>query len=89
MGMRNYKNISAFFKVLSHPTRLMIVKELLNGKKCVSDIRDLIKARQSNISQHLSLLKLNNIVAYKQKGKMKCYFLKKPRLIRDILKVFL
>jgi len=80
-----YKEISNFFNALSHTTRVGIVAELLD-KKCVSDIRELVKVRQPNVSQHLSLLRLNGIVDWCQEGKRKCYFLKNPQLIKDILK---
>ena len=81
-----YREISNFFNALSHPTRLEIVVQLLKGKKCVSDIRELVKLKQPNVSQHLSLLRLNSIVDWHQEGKRKCYFLKNPQRIKDILK---
>jgi len=87
MDAEDYREVSNFFKVLSHPTRVEIVAELLKGKKCVSDIRELLKANQPNVSQHLSLLRLNGIVNWHQEGKRKCYFLKNPQLIKDVLKV--
>ena len=80
----NYAKAAKFLKVLSHSTRLMIVNELSLGKKCVNDIRELVKVNQPNISQHLSLLKLNGIVDSRQNGKMKCYFLKDEAMIREI-----
>ena len=45
------------FKALAHPTRLQIVAELLKGTKCVTDIQDILPASQSNISQHLTVLR--------------------------------
>ncbi|RLD17861.1 MAG: ArsR family transcriptional regulator [Caldiserica bacterium] len=84
----NVKKISEFFKTLGHPVRLTIVLKLLDGKKCVSNLEELIKARQPNISQHLRLLKLNEIVDWKQEGKMRCYFLKNPQVVKEILKLF-
>ncbi len=81
----DYDKISNFFKALSHPTRLMIVVELLEDKRCVNDIGELVKVPQPNISQHLAILKANNIVDWLQQGKMKCYFLKNPHLIRGVL----
>ncbi len=80
----DYAKAAKFFKVLSHPTRLMIVNELALGKKCVNDIRELVKVNQPNISQHLSLLKLQGIVDSRQNGKMKCYFLKDEEMIREM-----
>ena len=84
----NYKKNAEILKALSHPTRFMVVEELSKGTKCVGDIQNLLNIRQPNISQHLSLLRLNGIVDYHQDGKMKCYFLKNPQLIKDLLKVF-
>ena len=81
-----YRKVSDFFNALSHPTRVEIVAELLKGQKCVSDIRGLVRLRQPNVSQHLSSLRLNGIVDWRQKGKRKCYFLKNPQIIKDILK---
>ena len=81
-----YRKVSDFFKALSHPTRIMIAMELQKGRKCVSDIRELVEVGQPNVSQHLSLLRLNGIVDWHQEGKRKCYFLKNPKLIKDILK---
>jgi ArsR family transcriptional regulator len=34
-------------KAFSHPTRLAILQELAAGSKCVTDIEDLISARQA------------------------------------------
>ena len=89
MGKNNsdYKKAAALFKVFSHPTRLMIINELMVGRKCVNDIRDLVKVNQPNISQHLALLKLHGLVDSRQNGKMKCYFLKQEEMINKILKV--
>lgn len=82
----NYAKAVKFLKVLAHPTRLMIVNELLSGKRCVNDIKDLVKVNQPNISQHLSILKLNGIVDNRQNGKMKCYFLKDAKMVENIFK---
>ena len=79
------KKISDFFNALSHPVRVEIVTELLKGKKCVSDIRELAEVNQPNVSQHLSVLKAGDIVDWRQEGKRKCYFLRNPQAIKDIL----
>ena len=57
----------------------------MEGERCVNDIKEFVGARQANISQHLTILKLSGIVDWRQEGKKKCYFLKKPELVRDIL----
>jgi ArsR family transcriptional regulator len=72
-------------KAFSHPTRLAILQELVAGPKCVADIEDLVSARQANISQHLSVLRYAKLVDYAQDGVLRCYYLCRPRLVRDML----
>ena len=40
------EEITELLKALGHPTRLMIVEELLMGEKCVNDITELLIARE-------------------------------------------
>jgi len=72
-------------KALAHPTRLQIVTELLKGTKCVTDIQDILPASQSNISQHLTVLRHANLVDYAQDGSLRCYYVSRPRLIQGIV----
>jgi ArsR family transcriptional regulator len=72
-------------KAFSHPTRLAILQELVAGPKCVTDIEDLVSARQANISQHLSVLRYARLVDYAQDGALRCYYLCRPKLVRDML----
>jgi len=85
MNSAENKKFSHFFNALSHPVRVEIVTELLKGKKCVSDIRELVDVNQPNVSQHLSVLKTGGIVDWHQEGKRKCYFLVNPQVIKNIL----
>ncbi len=89
MGLIDYRKVADFIKAFSHPVRLMIVAELLKEEKCVSDIKELVNARQSNISQHLAVLRSRGIVDWHQKGNMKCYFLKNPTLVKSIIGKFI
>ena len=72
-------------KAIAHPTRLQIVAELLKGTKCVTDIQDILPASQSNISQHLTVLRNAGIVNFAQDGSQRCYFLSRPKLVSAIL----
>jgi ArsR family transcriptional regulator len=72
-------------KAFSHPTRLAILQELVAGPKCVTDIEDLVSARQANISQHLAVLRYARLVDYAQDGALRCYYLCRPKLVRDLL----
>jgi ArsR family transcriptional regulator len=79
------KPAAELLKAFSHPTRLAILQELVAGPKCVTDIEDLVSARQANISQHLSVLRYAKLVDYAQDGVLRCYYLCRPRLVRDML----
>jgi ArsR family transcriptional regulator len=72
-------------KAFSHPTRLAILTELLGGPRCVTDMEELLPARQANISQHLAVLRYARLVDYAQDGVLRCYYLSRPRLVRDLL----
>ncbi|NOR15545.1 MAG: metalloregulator ArsR/SmtB family transcription factor [Candidatus Aminicenantes bacterium] len=82
---KDFQKQAQILKSLAHPTRLLIVKTLLAGAKCVSDIQELIHASQPNVSQHLNILKVSGIVDYQQMGNLRCYHLTDPEKIKTIL----
>jgi DNA-binding transcriptional ArsR family regulator len=73
-------------KAAAHPVRLQILEELSKGVKCVSDLEDFFDIRQSNISQHLSLLRKCDLIDFYIDGRLRCYFLKNP-FIPDLLEL--
>lgn len=72
-------------KAFAHPIRLMILQELVIGPKCVSDMEELLPARQANISQHLAVLRNAQLVDYAQDGTLRSYYLCQPRFVEDML----
>jgi ArsR family transcriptional regulator len=83
----DYEKVSAFFKTLGNPIRLKIVRELARGERCVGAVENIVRASQANVSQHLMLLKKRGIVACRKEGNMRCYYLKHPEFIRNVLNV--
>src|SRR3989344_3320047 len=76
-----YKIHAEMCKVFSNPTRLEILN-LLSGKELsVTELIEKIKLSQSNISQHLSIMKNKGIVLSARKGKNIYYKLANPRII--------
>jgi ArsR family transcriptional regulator len=73
-------------KLVAHPARIAILKELSKGVKCVSDFEEFLELRQPNISQHLSALRHSGIIDYFIDGRLRCYFLKSP-FILDLLDI--
>jgi ArsR family transcriptional regulator len=82
-----YKLRAQIFKALAHPTRLLIVEKLLEKEQCVNDIQELVNVSQPNISQHLNILRFSGIVDFRQKGNLRCYFLKEPQKIKELIRV--
>jgi ArsR family transcriptional regulator len=71
--------------VLAHPTRLMILCELLKGVRCVNDITELLAVRQPNVSQHLMLLREHGLVGVHRDGTRRCYYLVRPTLVAGLV----
>ena len=82
--MRNYdimKKHANLCRILGHTSRLMIMELLQNEDKNVSEIAEGIQASISTTSQHLRLLKDNNVVTARREGQTIYYSLKHPELL--------
>jgi ArsR family transcriptional regulator len=84
-GLSDPQVAAELLKAFSHPTRLAILQELLAGPKCVTDMEELLPARQANISQHLAVLRHAKLVDFAQDGALRCYYLCRPQLVDDML----
>ena len=87
MMVRDPQVLAELIKAFAHPTRILILRELLGGPKCVTDIEDLVPARQANISQHLAVLRFAKLVDYAQDGTLRCYYLAQPTLVERMFKL--
>jgi len=82
MNTLNLRERAELLRQLGHPVRLAILEELMKGGKCVTDIRDLLEVPQPNVSQHLAVLRQQRIVDFSEEGKLRCYYLRRPALVR-------
>lgn len=71
-----------FLKAISHEGRLMILCYLVAGEKTVTELEDLLSARQAAVSQQLSRLRQEGLVAPRREGKAIYYRLTDERSIR-------
>lgn len=85
MDLPDSQAAAELLKAFSHATRLAILVELVAGPKCVTDMEGLLPARQANISQHLAVLRHAKLVDYAQDGALRCYYLCRPNLVKDML----
>jgi DNA-binding transcriptional ArsR family regulator len=67
--------VARFFRVLGDPTRLRILRLLLEGDRNVSELVRAIDAPQSRISNHLSCLRWCQLVTAKRSGREVIYSL--------------
>ena len=61
--MARAQDASNFLKAISHEGRLMILCHLANGEKSVTELEELLSARQAAVSQQLSRLRMEGLVA--------------------------
>jgi ArsR family transcriptional regulator len=75
MELPDSQAAAELLKAFSHATRLAILAELVAGPKCVTDMEELLPARQANISQHLAVLRHAKLVDFAQDGARYCQML--------------
>ncbi len=85
--MQNAMRASNFLKAISHEGRLMILCHLASGEKSVTELEDLLSARQAAVSQQLSRLRLEGLVTPRRDGKAIYYSLTddRPRQIIEVV----
>lgn len=91
MDERLFAMEAEFFKALAHPTRVKILKHLRNGEKCVCEFTEDLDVEQSNMSQHLAILRKQDIVSSRKEGLKVMYGVNYPQifeildLVEDII----
>lgn len=78
---------SNMLKALSHEGRLMILCHLVTGEKSVTELEDLLSARQAAVSQQLARLRLEGLVTPRRDGKAIYYSLAddRPKQILEVI----
>lgn len=69
------KRASDFLKALAHESRLMMLCILAEGEKSVGELEDILELRQPTVSQQLSRLRADGLVATRRDGKAIYYSL--------------
>ena len=69
----NARTATDFLKALAHEGRLMILCYLVTGERCVTELEDLLSARQPAVSQQLARLRMEGLVDTRREGKTVYY----------------
>jgi len=83
----NAMQAANFLKAISHEGRLMILCHLASGEKSVTELEELLSARQAAVSQQLSRLRLEGLVVPRRDGKTIYYSLAddRPKQIMEVV----
>ncbi len=69
-------------KVFTSPKRLEIISLLRDEEKTVSELAELAGVPQANISQHLTVLRQNNVVTTRREGANIYYKIANPKILQ-------
>jgi ArsR family transcriptional regulator len=72
-----------FSKMLSNPQRILILWLLADSEKTVSEIADAIGVSRPRASQHLLIMKTNNILSSRRDRKNIYYSIVDNKLLQD------
>jgi len=75
---------SGLLKALSNRHRLLIICQLIDGERPVGELAELLKLRDSTVSQHLALLRKDGLVSARREAQTIFYSIASEPA-RDIL----
>ena len=79
-----YEFHAQFCKTLADANRLLIIAELVNGEKSVTDLANNLGLHQANVSKHLALMRERGLVETRRDGVSIYYSLSDPRIMKAI-----
>lgn len=80
----NAGSMAQRLRILGHAERLLMLCRLGEGEASVSELVALSGLSQSAVSQHLAMLREENIVSTRGEAQVRYYTLKDP-VVRDII----
>ncbi|BBL71616.1 ArsR/SmtB family transcription factor [Methylogaea oryzae] len=81
---REIERAAHCLKAMSHPLRLKILCVLGSNAVSVQDIVEQVGTTQSNISQHLAVLRNKGILAYRKDANRVYYYVDDQRMLQLI-----
>jgi DNA-binding transcriptional ArsR family regulator len=76
----NAEQMAARLKLMSHPERLLMLCRLDEGEASVTELVALTGLSQSAVSQHLALLRRENVVATRGEAQTRYYRLRDAKI---------
>lgn len=66
MNDHDVDNVAGLLKTMAHPIRLKILCLLQDKEMTVSEIREVVKTTNANVSQHLTILRNKDIITFRK-----------------------
>lgn len=82
MNKKIYEMHAQICKVFTSPKRLEIINLLRDGEKTVNDLAEKTGVLQANVSQHLTVLRQNNVVTTRRDGANVYYKIANPKILQ-------
>ncbi len=80
----NIDQAAVAMQAMAHPSRIKILCLLSSGEMMVQDITDAIGSTQSNISQHLRILKAGGLITARKEATKVFYGVQDDRILKMI-----
>ncbi len=91
LDMTLYNLQAEVSKTMAHPLRLAILHTLKDGERTVNNLTEITGASQSNVSQHLALMRQRDLVLTRKEGSNIYYRVASPKIsqacdmVREVL----
>lgn len=72
--------VSELMRTLANPHRLMLLCQLVEGEKSVGELAEALDLRQPTVSQHLALMRRDDLVRTQREGQVIRYRLGRPEV---------
>ncbi len=82
MNKKIFEMHAEICKVFTNPKRLEIISLLRDGEKTVNELTELAGMPQANVSQHLTVLRQNNVVTTRRNGANIYYKIANPKILK-------
>ncbi|MDX8409782.1 MAG: metalloregulator ArsR/SmtB family transcription factor [Mariprofundales bacterium] len=73
------KRASEGLRAIAHELRLSVLCHLMGGSKCVHELMEATGASQSNLSQHLTKMRMMGILDNEKRGQQVFYHIADPK----------
>lgn len=84
----NAASASALLKALANSDRLLLLCQLSQGERSVSELEQLLGIQQPTLSQQLSVLRREGLVATRREGKSIHYRISSPEALAVIATLY-